>query len=360
MKLRSYLVVCAVLLISCPHISGAYGTYTIKKGDTLYKIAKRFKVGPEVIAEANSLDAHKIKPGTRLMIPSNKQDVTKRSMKTNPSREVQACDIREQREIVSQEKQYHTVKKGETLHSIAAKYSTNVEQLRQFNRLRKSSRLKPGQQLIVKKTGARLYAVRKGDTLTKIAKRFEIDQYDLKEINQLKSNELKTGQKLFLDKPADENGTTAPYSTASLSDENIHEEIKTLTQSPELTSLTLTERLILFAKKMRDIPYKFGGSGFFGIDCSGYVQKVFGFLNIPLPRTAREQFNIGESILKEELSIGDLVFFRTYASFPSHVGIYLGNDLFIHASSRGRKVTIDSLETPYYSSRFIGGKRLIF
>jgi peptidoglycan DL-endopeptidase LytE len=110
---------------------------------------------------------------------------------------------------------------------------------------------------------------------------------------------------------------------------------------------------------MLNIPYKFGGSGFFGIDCSAYVQKVFGLLNIPLPRTAREQFGFGESILKEELSIGDLVFFRTYASFPSHVGIYLGNNLFIHASSRDRKVTIDSLETPYYSARFIGGRRLI-
>jgi peptidoglycan endopeptidase LytE len=57
--------------------------------------------------------------------------------------------------------------------------------------------------------------------------------------------------------------------------------------------------------------------------------------------------------------MGDLVFFKTYASFPSHVGIYLGNNLFIHASSRSRKVTIDSLETPYYFKRFIGAKRFI-
>jgi len=95
-----------------------------------------------------------------------------------------------------------------------------------------------------------------------------------------------------------------------------------------------------------------------GIDCSGYVQKVFGLLDVSLPRTAREQFHIGEPVSKEELSIGDLVFFRTYASFPSHVGIYLGNDLFIHASSRSRKVSIDSLDTPYYVKRFIGAKRL--
>jgi peptidoglycan DL-endopeptidase LytE len=360
MKPGSYLLVCAVLLLSCPHISGAHEIYTVKKGDTLCGIAKRFRVRPEFIKEANSLDAHRIRPGTKLTIPSKKQDVTKHSMKTTPSKEVRACDIREQRETVTQEKQYHTVKKGETLHSIATKYATKVEHLRELNSLKKTSSLKPGQQLIVKKTGARLYVVQKGDTLIKIAMRFEIDQHDLKEINQLRSDELKSGQRLHLDEPADLHGTAASYSTASLPDKNIHEEIKTLTESPELMSLTMKERLILFAKKMRDIPYKFGGSGFFGIDCSAYVQKVFGLLHIPLPRTAREQFNIGESILKEELSIGDLVFFRTYASFPSHVGIYLGNNLFIHASSKGRKVTIDSLETPYYSSRFIGGKRLIF
>ena len=62
---------------------------------------------------------------------------------------------------------------------------------------------------------------------------------------------------------------------------------------------------------------------------------------------------------KEELSIGDLVFFRTYASFPSHVGIYLGNNLFIHASEKGKKVRVDNLNAPYFVKRFIGAKRLL-
>ena len=143
-----------------------------------------------------------------------------------------------------------------------------------------------------------------------------------------------------------------------ISQARISEDIKTLAESPELNSLGMKDRLILFAKKMLNIPYRFGGSTFIGIDCSGYVQKVFGFLDVSLPRTAREQFHFGEPVSKEELSMGDLVFFRTYASFPSHVGIYLGNNLFIHASSKNRKVSIDSLDTPYYFKRFIGAKRL--
>jgi len=120
----------------------------------------------------------------------------------------------------------------------------------------------------------------------------------------------------------------------------------------------IKEKLIRIAHKMLDIPYRFGGSSFLGIDCSGYVQKVFGLLDIVLPRTAREQFRLGKLVGKEELSIGDLVFFRTYAKFPSHVGIYLGDNRFIHASSKERKVTIDSLDAPYFIKRFMGARRL--
>ncbi|MBA3071196.1 MAG: NlpC/P60 family protein, partial [Nitrospirae bacterium] len=105
--------------------------------------------------------------------------------------------------------------------------------------------------------------------------------------------------------------------------------------------------------------YKFGGNSIMGIDCSAYVQKVYSLIGITIPRSARLQFEEGEIVDRDSLSIGDLVFFRTYASFPSHVGIYLGNDLFIHASSKGKKVSINSLKTPYYFKRFIGGKRFI-
>jgi cell wall-associated NlpC family hydrolase len=137
------------------------------------------------------------------------------------------------------------------------------------------------------------------------------------------------------------------------------EEIKNLSKSEELLELNIRDRITLLAKKMLGLPYRFGGNSSFGIDCSAYVQKVYRLAGIDLPRTAREQFRAGESISKEELSVGDLVFFRTYASFPSHVGIYLGNNLFIHASTRIKKVTITSLNTPYFLRRFIGAKRLI-
>ena len=110
---------------------------------------------------------------------------------------------------------------------------------------------------------------------------------------------------------------------------------------------------------MLNVPYRFGGSTLRGIDCSAYVQRVFGLMDVPIPRTAREQYAVGERIGRDDIQVGDLVFFRTYASFPSHVGIYLGENLFIHASSMVRKVAIDSIDQPYYRKRFIGARRLV-
>jgi peptidoglycan DL-endopeptidase LytE len=104
--------------------------------------------------------------------------------------------------------------------------------------------------------------------------------------------------------------------------------------------------------------YRFGGSSRSGIDCSSFVQQVFRKLEVLLPRTAREQFEIGNEVSPGDLQKGDLIFFRTYAHFPSHVGIYLGDHLMIHASSGDGRVVISAMNTPYYLARFIGAKRM--
>jgi cell wall-associated NlpC family hydrolase len=104
--------------------------------------------------------------------------------------------------------------------------------------------------------------------------------------------------------------------------------------------------------------YRFGGIDYSGIDCSAFVKRVFSSQNQPLPRTAREQFMVGEGIPPEKLEKGDLLFFHTYARFPSHVGIYLGNDRMIHASSSGGRVIISSIGNSYYRSRYLGARRI--
>lgn len=106
-------------------------------------------------------------------------------------------------------------------------------------------------------------------------------------------------------------------------------------------------------------PYRFGGEGGNGIDCSSFVQQVFQANRIDLPRTAREQINVGSDVAPADLRKGDLVFFQTYASYPSHVGIYLGDGKMIHASSGKGEVTISDMNSDYYRPRYLGAKRVV-
>jgi cell wall-associated NlpC family hydrolase len=106
------------------------------------------------------------------------------------------------------------------------------------------------------------------------------------------------------------------------------------------------------------IPYRFGGNSSSGIDCSSFVQHVFREHSIDLPRTAREQSKVGSDVAPGDLKKGDLVFFHTYASYPSHVGIYLGDGKMIHASSAKGEVTVSDMNTDYYRSRFVGARRI--
>jgi cell wall-associated NlpC family hydrolase len=88
-----------------------------------------------------------------------------------------------------------------------------------------------------------------------------------------------------------------------------------------------------------------------GIDCSSFVQKIYRIFDITLPRNAAQQSRVGISISRENLTQGDLVFFHTKRSL-GHVGIYIGNNEFVHASSKKKGVRVDSLDTPYYQKRF--------
>jgi len=106
-------------------------------------------------------------------------------------------------------------------------------------------------------------------------------------------------------------------------------------------------------------PYRFGGTTKRGVDCSSFMQHLYkNSLNVEMPRTANMQFSVGQEIERDDLQFGDLVFFKTRRYAPiTHVGVYLGDDLFAHASSRNG-VTIASLNSSYYSRTYRGAKRL--
>lgn len=116
--------------------------------------------------------------------------------------------------------------------------------------------------------------------------------------------------------------------------------------------------IIATAKKYIGVPYLWGGTTPNGFDCSGYVQYVFKAHGISLPRVSRDQYTAGYSVSRSNLKPGDLVFFNTSGSGVSHLGIYLGDNQFIHAST-SKGVTISLLSSSYWSSRYLGSRRVI-
>lgn len=110
------------------------------------------------------------------------------------------------------------------------------------------------------------------------------------------------------------------------------------------------------AKRFIGVPYVWGGTTSSGFDCSGFIMNIYGRHGLNIKRLADEQYYGGQKIEKSQLAVGDLVFFTTYAPGVSHVGIYIGDNKFIHASS-SRGVTIDSLDSEYFKNAYVGACR---
>jgi cell wall-associated NlpC family hydrolase len=111
------------------------------------------------------------------------------------------------------------------------------------------------------------------------------------------------------------------------------------------------------ALSLRGVPYRNGGNDPSGFDCSGFVWFVFGQHGIPVPRTVGDLYRAGNGP-SGQLEPGDLVFFSTTAPGPSHVGIMIGGDEFVHAPSTSGEVRVEHLSTAYWNSRYLGARRV--
>ena len=242
----------------------------------------------------------------------------------------------------------YTVRKGDSLYKIARKFHTTVRKIKRLNGLR-SNILHPGQRLIV--PGRRFKPKKSLETITfieeksgNLSSRAVVKAGN--EIYPITNIVLEEGEKLAdaLSTPFD-----VPYDNWNLS----------ILEDPEYKSAILKVLAEVF-KRLKNTPYVFGaGNPKYGMDCSSFTMYVYRKLGINLPRTARAQFNIGIPVSKRELKVGDLVFFRTYARFPSHVGIYIGNGKFVHFSSMFHGLAISSLDSRYFKRRYIGAKRVL-
>jgi LysM repeat protein len=329
--------------------SSAARVHVVKSGDSLYGISQKYGLTVKDLQQLNGLNGNNLKIGQKLAL--NRAAAPPLPKTAKPAADQHTASSGKANRAV------HVVKKGENLGAIARRYGVTVEKLKQLNQLHNNN-LQVGQQLAIespapqraqasapKRAASDIHVVKQGETLGSIARRHHLSIKELKQLNGLRSDRLKVGQRLALADPAAERSPLLLPGDAS------EDEVLQLAYSAE-------SALEQAAFNFLSTPYRFGGNSRKGIDCSAFVQQVFREVDVDLPRSAREQFRVGAEVDRDELEPGDLIFFRTYAKFPSHVGIYLGDNKMIHASSRSRRVVVTSLDLPYYQKRFIGAKRI--
>ena len=317
--------------------TSATSTYKVKSGDSLSRIASNYGTTVATLQQLNGISGHLIYVGQTLKVTGTASTNTEATTKSETSPTGS-----------------YTVVSGDSLSRIASKQGTTVAKLQQLNGI-SGHLIYVGQTLKVtgnttaptkvesSPTGS--YKIVGGDTLSGIAYRHGITVTQLQTWNGLTSSIIRVGQVLKI-----ENRVTVPQPGTS--------QVSTPVTTPEVSSSNSTtiNKLISLATSFKGVPYVWGGSSPGGFDCSGYIYYVYNkAAGINLPRTNAKGLD-ARSYEVSSPQIGDLVFFsNTYTSGISHVGIYIGNNSFVHAG--GDRVQVTSLNNSYWSKHFDSYKR---
>jgi LysM repeat protein len=305
-------------------------TYIVQKGDTLYSIAEKNNTTVTEIKKGNNLSSNVIYVNQTLEVTNIPSAPVYNSMVTAPK----ASNT-------------YTVKSGDTLIKIANTHKVSLAELMVWNRIR-GHIIHPGQKLVVSRDNTdvviendvpaaapapapvkeSLYVVKAGDTLTRISSMYSMSVQQLKTLNNLSSDLIHVGQTLKV------SGTINP---------------------PAIPADETRPAVINEAYKVLGVPYKWAGNTPDGFDCSGFIYYTFNQAGKQIGRFSSEGY-FSRSYYIDKPQPGDLVFFaNTYKPGISHMGIYIGNNEFIHAGSNG--VEISNLDNPYYKKHFDSFKR---
>ncbi len=289
--------------------------YKIKSGDSLYKIATKNNTTINKIRKANNLKKGAVlKVGKVIKVP--------KVVPASKKKPVVTADYR--------------IQKGDTLYSIAHKHQTTIYKIRKANALEKNAVLKIGSVLKVpqNKKSLRYTSTRKKASATKLAT--SLSNSNLETISLKKSETKKTSTFAFKD----------IFTSKSKSKNVVPDKCHRITS---VAKTKLGNRYVWGATGKRNT-----------FDCSGFTKFVYKKNGIDIPRTSINQSKYGKFVKRDELRKGDLVFFDTSKrkrGYVNHVGIYIGDNKFIHASSAKKKVVITSLSKKFYSNRYKGARR---
>ena len=325
--------------------------YKLKVGDTLKSIAKKYHTRVSTIVRINKLNRdERLKTGMVLKVPTNIYTLS-RSKSTY------------RQKVYSKSRSFtYKIKKGDTLTSIARRANTTVAKLEQINKFSaKRKKLRLGETIQIpkaKKVKQKPRGIDKVLTkianLTKIKKPIEVKR-KLKIVKKIKTQ----APRIVL-KKNNKNKKIASYSDSQVKFSTPKQKSQT-TKNINLQSLDNATVKLSVAKKHLGKRYVWGAVGPKSFDCSGFTKYVCKKSGISLPRTSINQSRVGKRVARANLVAGDLLFFDTSKrrkGYINHVGIYIGNNKFIHASSGKRKVVITSLNKPFYKSRFKWGSRV--
>ncbi|MGM0853917.1 MAG: LysM peptidoglycan-binding domain-containing protein [Bacillota bacterium] len=321
-------------------------TYTVKSGDTLGQIALTYSVSVSELSRWNGIKGYLIYPGQVLKV-SSKASTPSPSPAPKPSPSQPQGN-----------QSTYTVKSGDTLGKIALTYSVSVSELSSWNGI-KGHLIYPGQVLKVSKGNGQApnpapvapspskpesgstqqsYTVQSGDTLSHISMRFNVSVAELKSWNGLKNDFLRIGQVLQV-KSGKKPGATPPKQ-----------------ETPKAPASFSVDTLLSEATSHMGTPYVWGGSSASGFDCSGFIYYVFKEAGADSVKRLSSEGYYSRSYYVNNPQPGDLVFFEnTYKKGISHLGIYIGNNKFIHAGDNGVEIT--SLDNSYWKSKFDGFKK---
>ncbi|MBU0700390.1 LysM peptidoglycan-binding domain-containing protein [bacterium] len=363
MSKRLTINILAGILIFFPTISWGVLYHTVSNDETLWRIAKKYGLSVEELRQINGLSGNLICKGQQLC-------VQKQAFQKEEGRKKE--EVGNRQSVGADHCVYPDKQEAGSRRQNSEFRSQNTEGSQQSAGI--VQKTTKSQTLHSKES----YVVKKGDTLFSIARRNGCTVKELRSLNHLSDNTIEVAQVLVI--PASMPSCQEAKSQENEGGGSLAEVLPLVEATPQMveekcpdsmdsaatTDIQFSEnpnaiatQIVDAAKRYLYLPYKSGGEiGDEATDCSGFVKRTFGSFGITLPRSAREQWGKGFPVT--ELREGDLVFFATYASYPSHVGIYIGGDRFIHSSSyRSGGVRIDSLDSSYYHQRYLGARRVV-